>query len=108
MIDAAQGEVWMADLEDNFGRRPVLVLTRNNIVSRLDNVTVAPFTTTIRGIQSEVLFDERDGLPRRCVVSLDNIMTIPKQWLVHGVAAVPYERMYDVWQAVRHAFDMPD
>jgi mRNA interferase MazF len=59
-------------------RRPVLVLTRNLVVNSLDRVVVAGITSVVRNIHSEVLLDEADGMPGKCVVSLDNISTVER------------------------------
>jgi mRNA interferase MazF len=59
-------------------RRPVLILTRDPAITFLGEVTVAPITSTIREIPSEVVLDSEDGMPRRCAVNLDHLQTIPK------------------------------
>ena len=68
--------VW-ADLGPPAGRRPVCVLTRDVAISVLTAVTCAPITRTIRGIRSEVELGAEHGLPERCVISCDNIITVP-------------------------------
>ncbi len=72
-----RGDVWWADT----GRgadRPVLVLTRDPVAGRIGAVVVASLTTTIRGLQSELLVGLDDGLDQDCVVSFDNINTLPR------------------------------
>ena len=54
-------------------RRPVLVLSRNEIIDRLNEIIVAPVTRTIRGLSTEVLLTEEDGMPATCVVNFDHI-----------------------------------
>ena len=58
--------------------RPVLILTRDSALDFLGEVTVAPITSTIRDIPTEVLLTQEDGLPRDCVVNLDHIQTVSK------------------------------
>ncbi len=58
------------------GRRPYLILTRSEACAVLTQVIAVPATTVIRGIPTEVLLDADDGMPRRCVLSLDNVTTI--------------------------------
>src|SRR5436309_745984 len=70
------GSVWWAVLPSPAGRRPVLVLTRDTVLGRIGNITVAPLTRTDRHLPTEVRLTPADGLPKRCVVSLDNILTI--------------------------------
>jgi mRNA interferase MazF len=59
-------------------RRPVLILTRDSAIAVLNSVTVAPITSTIRSIPTEVLLTADDGLPDTCAANLDNIQTVPK------------------------------
>ena len=87
-------------------RRPVLILTRNSIISSLGEVTVAPTTTSIRGIPSEVPLSVDDGLPRDCAVNCDHIQTIPKQRLGASVATLAPEKMSNVATALRFALEL--
>ncbi|HEY3771506.1 MAG TPA: type II toxin-antitoxin system PemK/MazF family toxin [Solirubrobacteraceae bacterium] len=61
--------------------RPVLVLTRELVRPHLNTVTVAPITTTIRGLSTEVALDTANGLEQRCVIACDHITTIPAEAL---------------------------
>ena len=81
-----RGEVWWAELPDPAGRRPVILLSRNEAYAVRELVTVAPVTSRRRGIPSEVPLDRTDGLPRACAASLDTITTIPKQILTRRIA----------------------
>jgi mRNA interferase MazF len=58
--------------------RPVVVLTRNSALEFLGEVTVAPITSTIRDIPTEVLLTKEDGMPQECAVNLDHIQTVSK------------------------------
>ncbi len=102
-----QGEVWWANLPDGAGWRPVLILTRTDGIPLLQYVTVAPITTTIRGIHTEVLLDPADGVPQRCVITLDNVATVEKDLLVQHITTLALQRMNEVWQALHDAFAMP-
>ena len=73
-----RGDVHFYNFREPNKRRPVLVLTRSNLIPVLNAVTVAEITTTIRGNDSEVLLDESDGVREMCVVNLSNIQTVPK------------------------------
>lgn len=82
-------------------RRPVLILTRNLVLERLTSVTVAPLTTTVRDIPSEVfLTPEDDGVMTPCAVNLDNIVTIPRDQIGALVAVLGEDRMKEVEQAI--------
>jgi mRNA interferase MazF len=59
-------------------RRPVLILTRDSAIALLNSVTVAPITSTIRSIPTEVVLTTEDGLPETCAANFDNIQTVPK------------------------------
>ena len=73
-----RGEIWWAELEAPAGKRPVLLLSRDEAYIVRELVTVAPVTTRIRNIPSEVSLGTEDGLPKECVVNLDTIVTIAK------------------------------
>lgn len=70
-----QGDIWWADLAPPVGRRPVLLLSRNEAYRVRSSVTVAIVTTIVRNIPSEVLLGPDDGLPKICVANLDTILT---------------------------------
>jgi mRNA interferase MazF len=76
-----RGDIYWADLGPPAGRRPVVIVTRNTAIRVLSGVVVAPCTTTIRGIASEVLLDPDAGLGRESVVSCDNLLTVSKHRL---------------------------
>jgi mRNA interferase MazF len=83
--------------------RPVVVLTRQSSIQRLSNVTVAPITSTIRGVPSEVALDDADGMKMRCVVNLHNVVTLARHRLGRRVARLGPERMDEVCEALRFA-----
>lgn len=73
----ARNEIYWADLGSPAGRRPVCILTRDAAIPVLTAVTCAPITRTIRGIRTEVELGPSQGLPEPCVISCDNLITIP-------------------------------
>ena len=97
-----RGEVWWSDDPDD-GRRPVFVLTRDVAISVLSRVTVVPATTTIRGLASEVRLGTTDGMPRECVLSFDNIRTVPKGVLSERLTTLGADRLHEVCRALRYA-----
>jgi mRNA interferase MazF len=101
-----RGEVWWAYLPPPVGRRPVVLLSRDSAYRVRSAVTVAPVTRTIRNIPVEVLLDQRDGLPSRCVVNLDDLTTIPKSLIKQRISALSAERMQQVEEAIRFALDL--
>lgn len=98
-----RGEIWWADLPRPAGRRPVVLLSRNEAYAVRELVIVAPLTTRIRSVPTEVALGRADGLPRRCVVNLDTITTIPKQTLTQRLAALAPEKLAAVERALRFA-----
>ena len=101
-----QGDVYWVDLGEASGVRPVVILTRTQAIGRLSNVTVAPITSTIRGIDTEVEI-ELPTVSGRRVVSLDNIITIEKRLLIDHLATLANDDLDQVFGAIHAAFDMP-
>jgi mRNA interferase MazF len=86
--------------------RPVVILTRELVRPYLDRVTVAPITTTIRGLSTEVLVGPQNGLDRRCVISCDNIVTVPRNVLGRLVGHLLPAQEAALAAAIRAAFDL--
>ncbi len=84
-------------------RRPVVVLTRDSVLDYLGEVTVAPITSTIRDIPSEVVVGPDDGMPRPCAINLDHVQTVSKDRLGGIVATLPAARMVEVRDALLFA-----
>jgi mRNA interferase MazF len=84
-------------------KRPVLVLTRDSALEFLNEVTVAPVTSTIRDIPSEVMLTSADGVPRACAVNLDHIQTVPRARLGGLIATLSDSRMSEVRAAAAFA-----
>ena len=72
-----RGEVWWVDVPGD-KLQPVLVLTRERFVARLTSLLVAPLTTTVRNIPTEVHLTTDDGLPRECAANFDNVFTLSR------------------------------
>ena len=84
-------------------RRPVVVLTRESAIGYLSTVTIAPITSTIHGVPSEVVLDEDDGMKVRCAVNLHNAVTVSQRRLGTRVARLGAGRMDEVCTAMRFA-----
>lgn len=97
--------IWLARLDK---MRPVLVLTREEVRAVRQLVTVAPITSTVRGLRSEVLVGQRNGLDQDCVVNLDSIATVPRDVLVRPLGALLEEQEHDLMRAFHEAFDLED
>ena len=101
-----RGDVWWAELPSPAGRRPVLLLSRNEAYAVRELVTVAPLTTRVRRIPTEVLLGRAEGLPRRCVANLDTVTTIPKRCLTARVATLSPAKVVAVDRALRFALGL--
>ena len=101
-----RGEVWWAELPQPVGRRPVLLLSRDSAYSVRTSITVAVITRTIRSIPTEVILEQEDGMPAKCVINLDDILTIPKSRLTERVTSLPSEKMTAVAKAVVFELDL--
>ncbi|MEV5298707.1 MULTISPECIES: type II toxin-antitoxin system PemK/MazF family toxin [Amycolatopsis] len=86
--------------------RPVLVLTRELIRPHLTRVTIAPVTSTIRGLSTEVRVGSRNGLDHESVVSCDNIQTIRKSALGKQIGRLMPDQERELTEAIRLAFDL--
>lgn len=98
-----RGEIWWARLPGGAGKRPVLLLSRNEAYAVRALVTVAPLTTRIRRIPVEVPLGSEDGLPRECVINLDSLVTIRKTRLERRLAVLGREKLRAAHAALRFA-----
>jgi mRNA interferase MazF len=100
-----RGEVWWCELPD-IGRRPVVVLSRDAAIPRLGRTLVAPCTTTVRGLPSEVLLEPGvDPVPRLCVVNLDSVESVSVGVLVDRAGRLSDQRMREICAALSVAID---
>jgi mRNA interferase MazF len=101
----ARGEVWWCELPE-IGRRPVVILSRNAAIPRLRRALVAPCTTTIRGLPSEVILDpSEDPIPRPSAVNLDSVESVAIAVLVERIGHLADARMREVCGALEVAVD---
>lgn len=101
-----RGEVWWADLPHPAGRRPVLLLSRDRAIQARSSVTVAQVTTVVRDIPTEVVLTPAEGMPKRCVVNVDVLTTVPKSSLTQRVCALSPAKLHAVSDAIRFALDL--
>jgi mRNA interferase MazF len=97
----ARGDILLYRFAPPNKQRPVVVLTRDSAVSYLSTVTVAPITSTIRGVPSEVVLDEADGMKKPCAVNLHNMVTVSQQRLGRRVGRLSDVRLGEICAAVR-------
>ncbi len=100
-----RGEVWWSELP-HIGRRPVIVLSRDVAIPRLRRALIAPCTTTIRSLPSEVLLDpDTDPVPRPCAANLDSVQSVSLAVLVERLGRLADARMREVCSALAIAVD---
>lgn len=97
----ARGEIRLYRFAPPDKQRPVVVLTRDSAVAYLATVTVAPVTSTVRGVPSEVALDEADGMKAPCAANLHNVITVSQQRLGRRVGRLSNVRMGEICAALR-------
>lgn len=95
-----RGEIWLYTFKPPDKRRPVLVLTRQEVIGLLSTVTVAPITSTIRGAPSEVIVGISEGLKADSAINLDNVQTVERDRLGIYVGSLDGEKMAAVCRAL--------
>ena len=83
--------------------RPVLILTRNSVLEYLGEVTVAPITSTVRDIPSEVFLSKQDGMPKDCAINFDHIQTVSKGRIGSRITELSEEKLEKVCEAINFA-----
>ena len=102
-----RGELWWCELPD-IGRRPVVVLSRDAAIPRLGRTLIAPCTTTIRGLPSEVILEPGDDpVPLRTAVNLDSVESVSIAVLVDRLGTLSAARMREMCGALQVAVDCP-
>jgi len=98
-----QYDIWWASLPEPAGRRPVLLMSRNQAYSYLNKFVAVEITSTIRRIAVEVLLGRAEGLPAKCVANCDNVRTIPRSALTKRIGALNPRRHTELKRALGHA-----
>jgi mRNA interferase MazF len=89
-------------------KRPVLILTRDSAIAVLNSVTVAPITSTIRSIPTEVVLTKDDGMPDTCAANFDNLQTVPKSSVGNRITRLTARKMREARAAVSFALGFDD
>jgi len=98
-----RGEIRWYKFQQPDKQRPVVILTRDSIIEYLSEVTIAPITTTIRNIPSEIILDTIDGMPRECAINCDHIQTVSKGKLGKLITVLHPKKLEQLSQAVHFA-----
>ena len=103
-----RSEVWWADLPRPIGRRPVLLLSRDEAYRVRDFIIVSPLTTRGRNLPTEVRLGPEDGIPQASVANLDVIITVPKRQIRGRITGLSPQKVEAVDAAVRFALGMEE
>ena len=101
-----RGEIRWYEFKFPDKKRPVLIMTRDSVLGYLGEVTVAPITSTIRGIPSEVLLSREDGMAKECAINFDHIQTVSKGKIGSLIATLPQEKLNQVRKAILFALSL--
>ena len=101
-----RGEIRWYEFSYPDKKRPVLILTRNSIIELLEEVTIAPITSTIRNIPSEVLLTKSDGMTKECAVNLDHLQTVSKNRIGNQITMLNQSKMFEVRSALLFALGL--
>lgn len=99
----AQGDVWWAETEEK--RRPVMIVTRSEAVPVLSSLVVAPVTSTVRGIPTELRLGPDEGLREPCAASFDNLRPLPRALLTERVGRLSAARRPELCRALAAVAD---
>jgi mRNA interferase MazF len=101
-----RGEVRWYKFKHPDKKRPVVILTRNSILEYLGEVTIAPVTSTIRDIPSEVLLSRLDGMHNDCAINCDHIQTVSKSNVGSMITSLSKEKLIEVRDAINFALNL--
>lgn len=101
-----RGEVWWAELPSQLKSRPVVILTRDQVVESIDRIVVCIVTRTERGLQSEVRLGRLEGLPVVSVVNLDNLLTVDRRRLGRKLGQLNATKARELDAAIRFALQI--
>lgn len=103
-----RGEIRWVTFKAPDKRRPVLILTRQKLIPRLNELVVAPLTTTLRTTPSHVVVGPREGLPQTCDIKLDNLVSVERTRIGSLICTLSVARMAEVEKSIRYALGMDD
>ena len=101
-----RGEIRWYKFKTPDKKLPVLILTRDSILEYLGEVTVAPITSTVRDIPSEVFLSKQDGMTKDCAVNFDHIQTVSKGKIGSLITTLPTDKKEQVYAAIQFALDL--
>lgn len=103
-----RGEVRWYKFQQPDKNRPVLILSRDSAIEYLNEVTIAPITSTVRDIPSEVLLSMEDGMTRECAINCDHIQTVSKHKVGNIITTLSQAKMKEVKSAIEFALELEE
>ncbi len=101
-----RGEICWYKFKSPDKQRPIVILSRNSAINYLGEITIAPITSTIRSIPTEVVLDEKDGMKNICAVNLDHIQTVSKLHIGAFITKLSASRMLQINSAIAFALEI--
>ena len=101
-----RGEICWYKFKSPDKKRPGVILTINSAINYLSEITIAPITSTIRSIPSEVVLDEKDGMKNRCAVNLDHIQTVSKSRIGVFITKLTTSKIHQINRAIVFALEI--
>jgi len=101
-----RGEIRWYKFKPPDKNRPVLILTRNSVIDYLGEITIAPITTTVREIPSEVFLSRNDGMQKDCAINLDHIQTVQKSKIGALISTLHQKKLDEVTHAINFALEL--
>ena len=101
-----RGEIRWYKFKSPDKKRPVLILTRDSILEYLGEVTVAPITSRVRDIPSEIFLSKQDGMAKDCAINFDHIQTVSKAKIGSLITRLSKEKLEHVREAIQFALDL--
>ncbi|MGA7538382.1 MAG: type II toxin-antitoxin system PemK/MazF family toxin [Steroidobacteraceae bacterium] len=103
-----RGDVCWYTFKSPDKKRPVLILTRDSAIPILNSITIAPITSTIRSIPTEVVLTEEDGLPHTCAANFDNLQTVSKSQIGDRITRLSRRKIKEAAAAVSFALALDE
>ena len=101
-----RGDVWLIDLDGRVGTRPVVILTRQNVLKFLNKVTVAEITTKGKGYPTEIFINQKANLPKPSFIQAENLHTVTQKKLEKFIGTLDQDTMLKVSQKVVLALEL--
>lgn len=101
-----RGEIRWYRFRNPDKKRPVVILTRDSILEYIGEVAIAPITSTIRDISSEVLLTREDGMYKNCAVNCDHIQTVAKSKIGSSITTLTQDKLKELSRAIWFALDL--